>query len=730
MTIGSTPGDDPSTALRALARLARSHGFQLEPTQLRRSQPFDSDEPSTARLEKIAQHAGFTSRKLRLKPGELDQLANVAPALLLLKDGKVALLLKVKAGEGATLALVEDLNAPVGTELLIDEPRLFQIWDGDVLLVKPQWKLTDQNQPFDFRWLVGAVLREQHIFRKIAVAAFLISLLSLGPPMMGMVIIDRVLYNHNIDTLYVLAAAILAIILFETLFIWLRKRLTAMASVRIDAVINLHVFDKVLNLPLSYFEQNSTGRVTGNISQVWHVRTFLVEVVAGTLLDGITLLVLLPVLIMLNWQLTAVVLVISSFILCIYVVYLPALRLRYGRVIEAETRMGSHLVETIHGIKTVKSLSLDGLKRQQRDQLVAGVAEAKRDYEFMQARPQTLVLPLERLIYASTFVLGAWMALTGATDASMGGVLAFAMLAGRVTGPLIQLANLINAYEMARGAMGTVGSVLNHPPEEGRGGMGLRQPITGHIVFDKVKFKYTPTAPLALNEASFEIPKGTIFGVMGRSGSGKTTITRLLQGLSREYEGLIKIDGMDLREIDLDHLRANIGVVPQENYLFSGTVRDNIAAARPKVSFDQVVKVAQLAGAEEFIERMPDGYATAVQEGAVNFSGGQRQRMAIARALLVDPPILVLDEATSALDAESEAIVNANLMHIAKGRTVIIISHRLSALMMADNILVMERGKVYDIGRHEELVQRCDIYKTLWHQQNRHLDPQGQHAHG
>jgi ATP-binding cassette subfamily B protein len=215
---------------------------------------------------------------------------------------------------------------------------------------------------------------------------------------------------------------------------------------------------------------------------------------------------------------------------------------------------------------------------------------------------------------------------------------------------------------------------------------------------------------------------------MGRSGSGKTTVTRLLQGLNREYQGIIKIDGMDLRQIDLDHLRSSIGVVPQENFLFSGTIRDNISAPRPNAGMEVIVRAAQMAGAEEFIERLEKGYDTEVEEGAVNFSGGQRQRLAIARALLVDPQILILDEATSALDAESEAIVNANLMRIAAGRTVIIISHRLSSLMTADAILVLERGKFYDVGKHEELLQRCDIYQSLWYQQNRHMDPKNAHA--
>jgi ATP-binding cassette subfamily B protein len=218
------------------------------------------------------------------------------------------------------------------------------------------------------------------------------------------------------------------------------------------------------------------------------------------------------------------------------------------------------------------------------------------------------------------------------------------------------------------------------------------------------------------------VPAGTMLGIMGRSGSGKTTVTRLLQRLNTSYEGMIKIDGMDLREIDLMHLRTHIGVVPQDNFLFSGTIRENIAMAKHDASFADVVRAAQLSGAEEFIERLPRGYDTLLEEGATNLSGGQRQRLAIARALLIDPPVLILDEATSALDAESEAIVNANLKRMAKGRTVLSISHRLSMLVECDAILVLERGKCYDLGTHEELLHRCDIYKHMWYQQNRHLN--------
>ena len=246
-------------------------------------------------------------------------------------------------------------------------------------------------------------------------------------------------------------------------------------------------------------------------------------------------------------------------------------------------------------------------------------------------------------------------------------------------------------------------------------------PIRGHVEFAGVTFKYSGAPRPALEGVSFEIPEGGTLGIMGRSGSGKTTITRLLQRLHSDYEGLIKIDGVDVREFDVDHLRRSLGVVLQENFLFSGTIRENIAAAKSDATFEEVVRAARYAGAEEFIDKLPRGYETYVYEGSPNLSGGQRQRLAIARALIVNPRILILDEATSSLDAESEAIVNANLARIGRDRTLIVISHRLTSLVHADAILVLERGRVEDVGKHSELLARCDIYGDLWHEQTRNV---------
>jgi ATP-binding cassette subfamily B protein len=403
------------------------------------------------------------------------------------------------------------------------------------------------------------------------------------------------------------------------------------------------------------------------------------------------------------------------------VAMLPSHRRKANAVEAAEAERGAFLVQTIHGIRTVKSLALDARQRHVWDVLTARAAKLR----FTEGQSGNLiqagVRPLERFAVSGSYAVGVYLALSTNDPVYIGSLFAFLMLSQRVSGPLLQMARLINQYDEARIAVGVVGNLVNQPAEEGRSGNGVRTPIEGHVQFSKVTFKYAGVASPALDDVSFEVPKGTTLGIMGRSGSGKTTITRLLQRLHSDYGGLIKIDGIDVREYDVDHLRRSLGVVLQDNFLFSGSIRENITAGKIDATFDEVVRAARSAGAEEFIERLPRGYETYIYEGSPNLSGGQRQRLAIARALIVDPRILILDEATSALDADSEAIVNANISRIARGRTLIIISHRLSSLVSADAILVLEQGAVEDIGRHEELLARCDLYGSLWHQQTRHV---------
>jgi ATP-binding cassette, subfamily B, bacterial HlyB/CyaB len=373
----------------------------------------------------------------------------------------------------------------------------------------------------------------------------------------------------------------------------------------------------------------------------------------------------------------------------------------------------------------VKSLALEPQRRAVWDECVAEVGKWRMAFGKLSNWPQTIVTPIERFMSIGIVLIGAYMALSDTTGYAVGGLFAFMMLSMRVAQPLVGLAKLIEDYEEVGAAIGEAASVLNRPMETNTAGGGLRPRFTGAISYDDVTFTYGGTKVPALDRVTFSVPAGTMLGIVGRSGSGKSTLTRLLQGINRDYSGFLKIDGNDLREINLRHLRQSFGVVLQENFLFRGSIRDNIIAGRHGLTLEDAVRAARLAGAEEFIERMPNGYETFIEEGSPNLSGGQRQRLAIARALITDPRLLILDEATSALDPESEALVNANLLRIARGRTMVIVTHRLSSLTECDQILVLDKGAVVDLAPHRVLLERCSIYRQLWLQQNRHLETQG-----
>jgi len=459
------------------------------------------------------------------------------------------------------------------------------------------------------------------------------------------------------------------------------------------------------------------------ISQIQRIREFLTGKLLTTFLDMFTLVILLPVLFYLQPLLASIVLGCAVLIGLIILAYLKPLRILYLRVVAGETWKAAALGESVVGIKTVKSLGLEPQRRAVWDERIADAGKWRLAFGQLSNWPQTLVTPIERIMVLGTIMIGAYIAITSSDSYMVESLFAFMMLSARVAAPLTGLAKLVEDREEVGAAIGEVASVLNRPLEDDAG--GVRPVLAGAIGFQDVTFHYSGNKVPALEQISFSIPAGAMLGVVGRSGSGKSTITRLLQGINRDYSGFIKMDGADLREINLRHLRQSLGVVLQENFLFRGTVRDNIIAGRPGLTLSDAMHAARLAGAEEFIECMPNGYETHIEEGSPNLSGGQRQRLAIARALIHDPRILILDEATSALDPQSEAVLSANLQRIAQGRTMIIVSHRLASLVDCDNILVLELGKVVDLAPHHVLLERCSIYRHLWTQQNRHLESAG-----
>ncbi len=718
----SSRASDPALPrLQAVVMAARYYGMELSREDYRGIETADT--PTPASLAAWVQNAGMWARAVRLRWRHLMRLRESGPVVLLFNGGGAGLLVGSNAEH--KVVLVRDPLAPEGeAAVAVDEMRLAEVWSGEVLLLRANRGQVEADAPFSLRWLAGLVAHERKSLRDIAIASFTLSCLTIFPPFLVMTVTDRVLTHHSYSTLELLSVVLGIFVVYETVLGFARRLIIVTIGARIDTRLNLHVFNRLVRLSLDYFERHPAGETMHKVTQIHKVREFLTGKLLTTMLDLITLLVLLPFLFFLNATLAWIVVACACCITLIILAYLRPLRAVYARVVAAETNKHAALAETIFGVKTVKALALEPARRTLWDERVAETGRWRLVFGKLSNWPQTLVTPFERFMWIGTIMLGAYLALSDETGFMVGGLFAFMMLSQRVAQPLVGLARLIEDYEEVGAAIGEAASVLNRPLEADAASGGLRPKFSGAVSFDDVTFTYAGTKTPALDRISFSVPAGTMLGVVGRSGSGKSTITRLLQGINRDYTGFVKIDGSDLREINLRHLRQSFGVVLQDNFLFRGSIRENIIAGRPGLALDDVVRAARLAGAEEFIERMSNGYETYIEEGSPNLSGGQRQRLAIARALITDPRLLILDEATSALDPESEALVNANLLRIARGRTMVIVSHRMSSLTECDQTLVLEQGKVMDIAPHRVLVERCSVYRQLWAQQNRHMEPQ------
>lgn len=716
---GSGEHKSQHTSLKCLALIARHHGVDISADRLIHEYSLENEEPSLRRLLRIAKDGGFKARQVKLKWKQLRRLGQAFPAMARLKNGNYVIMVGMRQVEDENGKVVEQIALfdPLADRpdfIFLTREQFEQSWDGDAILLKRVYSLLDSKQPFSLRWFIPEVFRQRTAFTDVAIAALFIHLIALVVPLFFQIVIDKVLVNYAMATLQVLTVGIVIALIFDAVLGYLRGFLLLHATSKIDIRVATRTFGHMLSLPMNYFEQITAGVLTKHMQQTAKIREFLTGQLFLTLLDSTALLIFLPILYFYSASLTMVVLFFSGLLALNIGVLLGPYRRRLEALYNAEGDRQAMLVETIHGVQTVKALSMEPVQRKNWDQKSAQAVAMHYRVGKISITASTISKLLEKLLTVMIIWFGARMVFE--RTLSVGELVAFQMIAGRVTGPLVQLVSLVHSYQEAALSVRMLGSVMNHPAEQGIG-QGLRPPIQGNIEFDNVTFNYIPTSPPALDHVSFKIPAGQIVGVVGRSGSGKTTLTRMIQGMYRPQSGLIRFDGLDMRELDIAHLRQNIGVVLQDNFLFRGTVRENIAMAKPNCSFQEVVYVAKLAGADEFIERLPQSYDTMLEENGANLSGGQKQRLAIARALLKDPRILIFDEATSALDPESEAIVQRNLAHIAKGRTVILVSHRLSTLAGSDAIIVLERGKIEMIGRHAELLQNCKVYRDLWQQQ-------------
>jgi ATP-binding cassette, subfamily B, bacterial HlyB/CyaB len=707
------------TSLLSLAMVARHHGVDLGVDRIAHDYAIGLGATvGTTQLLRIAKENGFKAKLVTLDWDDLAKLDDSFPLIARLANGNSVILAGFRPDpqkDGGGEAMIVDPLAKSPTFIPLSRDTLLEQWRGETVFLKRIHKLADENQPFGLRWFIPEVLKQRPAFLHVATAGLLLHGIGLVTPLFFQVVIDKVLVHNSYDTLTVLGIGVSVAVAFEALIGFLRNYLLLHTTNKIDIRLSTRIFNHLVRLPVWFFEGGSAGVTVQYMQQIERVREFLTGKLFSTVLDSWALLVFLPILVLYSPLMAGIVLLFSFMVGVTVLLIMPYFRRELMSLYKAEGERQSLLVETIHGMSTVKALAMEpALGRRWADSSALAITMQMRVGRVSQSARAIIAL-VEKLLTVAIVWVGAVKVFDG--DLSVGELIAIQMLAGRVSGPLVQLVSLVNEFQQTGLSVRMLGEIMNRKPEAS-GGNRLRPPLKGGIALDGVSFTYPGITAPALDGVTLDIPPGTFVGVVGRSGSGKTTFLRLLQGMYQPATGHLRYDGIDIRELDLAHLRRSLGVVLQESFIFKGTVREAISATDPGAAFEDVVLAAQMAGADEFIQCLPQGYDTILEENAANLSGGQKQRLAIARSLLGRPPILILDEATSALDPESEAIVQANMARIIRGRTLISVSHRLSTLVGADFIVVFDRGRIVASAPHARLLETCDIYRQLWRQQS------------
>ena len=689
------------SGLAAMVLLLRFHGIGADPAQIRHR---FGDDFGVAEMLRCAKEFGLKARSYRSSWPRL--LKTPLPGIAVLRDGTYLLIGKASKDQ----VLVQNPLSP--RPAFMSRAEFEAAWDGRLVLMAGRAALGELTRRFGVSWFIGAIHKYRYLLSEVLAASFFLQLFALVSPLFFQVVIDKVLVSRTLSTLDVLVIGLVTIAIFETVLGILRTYLFSHTTNRIDVELGARLFRHLLALPISYFQARRVGDSVARVRELENIRTFLTSSALTLVIDLFFTVVFLAVMFLYSPLLTAVVIAAFPFYIGISVGATPLFRERLNEKFARGAENQAFLVESVTGVETLKSMAVEPqMQRRWEEQLAGYVAASFRVLSLGNTSSQTVQL-ISKLVTAGILYFGAKLVIDGSL--TIGELVAFNILAGRVSGPVLRLAQMWQDFHQARLSVARLGDILNTPAEPTfSSGRAALPAIRGDIVLEHVTFRYRIDGPEILHDVSCNVPAGQIVGIVGPSGSGKSTLAKLIQRLYVPESGRVLVDGVDIATVDSAWLRRQLGVVLQENILFNRSIRDNIALAEPGMPIDRVMAAAKLAGAQDFILEMSDGYDTIVGERGSSLSGGQRQRIAIARALLCEPRILIFDEATSALDYESERIIQQNMNQIASGRTVFIVAHRLSTVRFADRILTLDRGRLIEDGTHDELVRKGGRYATL-----------------
>jgi len=588
--------------------------------------------------------------------------------------------------------------------------------DGIDVLMLERSSATPEER-FGFAWFWPALQRYRGILTQVLIASFVVQLFSLANPLLIQVIIDKVINQRSLDTLQVLGFALVVVTLMEGLIGALRTFLFSETTNRIDLRLGAEVIDHLLRLPLNYFDRRPVGELGTRIAELEKIRNFLTGQALTTLLDTAFSVIYIAVMLIYSWLLTLIALCVLPIQIGLTVLGAPLFRRQYRDAAQENARTQSHLIEVLTGIQTVKAQNVEMISRWKWQDLYGKYISRTFEKTITGTALNETSQVLQKLSQLLVLWVGASLVLSG--DMTLGQLIAFRIISGYVTQPLLRLSSIWQSIQELKVSFERLADVVDTPEESDEADKQKipLPPIAGEVRFDDLCFSFTPGGTQVLRHIDFTIAAGTFVGVAGQSGSGKSTLTKMLARLYSPGSGRILIDNYDIDKVELYSLRRQIGIVPQEPLLFTGTVAENIALTDPDASSDAIVQAARLACAHDFIMELPAGYSSTVGERGAGLSGGQRQRLALARTLLSQPRLLVLDEATSALDYDTERRVCDNLLDNLKHCTVFFITHRLSTIRRAELIVMMHEGAIVETGTHDELMERRGRYYALYRQQ-------------
>lgn len=647
------------------------------------------------------EYFGLKTKVVNVKLEKLSK--NPLPAIVKLKDNKYSILFSINDKE----CEIYDFNESKKIKLALEDFE--NIYHGDIILVAKDGTNTTSISDFGLTWFIKSFFKQDRLIYHVLFAAFIIQIFALVTPLFTMIIIDKVFSSSGNSTLEVLIIGLFIISIFDFILGFSRKHLLSHMTSIIDVTMVAKFFRHLTSLPLSFFTSKQSGDTVARFKEIEFIRNFISSNLLTTIIDFPFGIIFIIVMFLFSPMLTTFVIIAVICIFVLYGIVNPILKERLKKKLELSTDSQSYLFDCISSIETIKSMSIEPTIRRDYEEHLAKQTQHNTKTDDISGNISQISSFINKITIALCLWVGAMAVLDG--DMTAGQLIAFNMLVGRIMAPAQRIAQTLQQIYQVKISIKRIKDIFGTNQEVAINSTNTNLPaIKGNVSFEGVSFKYDEELPLVLDNINMRIKEGEIIGVVGRSGSGKTTFTRLLQRLYFPNKGKILIDGIDISAIDPNWLRRQIGVVMQDNLLLNKSIKENISLANPRATFKEIEYVCKLSGADEFIRKLPNAYDSIVGERGNILSTGQRQRIAIARALINNPRILIFDEATSAIDFESEMVIQKNLTRICENRTVFIISHRVSVLKVATKIISLYNGKIIEAGTKEELLKDSKGY--------------------